>query len=319
MSDVRFIAFDQRTENIGAATESGFLIFDAVSGRVTHEATFPKGGANLIALLSDSNIVAATGDGTPNGFYDNTVIIWDKNAGSVVSLYNFDDPILQLTFISDCLLVVRESVVSFCSLTDPKPLFEISIFRGHPRAVSIVQSVSACLACLPDKNGNALNIVDYRDPTYVLGRVPVQCSRVCATAFTRQGHMLAVVVDEGKLVLLYSLVPEIELVTRFRRGLRSKEVTGLGFDSLGKMMLMTTTRGSVHVFAVPTPTERASLNPTNTFRSKITYECEMKAQFDYAGFEVVGVTATGELQKLRLDMQSMVAVPLDPITLFTDE
>ena len=320
MGEVPCIAFDQRTENVGVAIASGFIIFDTGTGRVTYEATFPKGGASIVALLSNSNIVAAAGDGTPNGFYKNMAILWDKTTDSIACIYDFDEPILEITFLSGCLLVVRNDVVAFCSITESKPLYQVMVYRGRPRSISIVESVSSCLVCLPDQSGNALNIVDYRDPIFLLGRVPVACNRVGATAFTRQGNMLAVVVDEAKLILLYSLTPQVELVARFRRGWRGSEVTGIGFDSLGKMMLMTTTRGSVHIFAVPTPTEMANLASGDAVRAKVVYESDMKAQFDYAGFEVVGVTNATEpqklsLQKLRIDMQTMTAVPLEPIPL----
>ncbi|KAH0802451.1 autophagy-related protein 18a [Histomonas meleagridis] len=310
----RHISFDQRNEQIGLATSRGFIIYECASGIVLYEAIFPGGGANCLSILSDSNLVAATGDDSLEGFKKSTVVLWDCVNDKVVRLIDLDDiPIYDLIFRADCLVVVHGDHINFYDCCD----FELTYTTLNPSpskfCVTLVQSNSLNLCAIPSPSGNSIIIADYHDPGYTLGEIPVPFSRVNFFAFDSKGQLFATVVNEGRTIYLWSVL-ELKLIAKFKRGLHSAKVSGIAFDHLSNFFIMTTKRGTMHVFAIPTPAERANSEVKSSIRSKFNYElpkgADFHCQFDIAGYVITGISDDGSFKQFRLDIEKGMVVPI---------
>ncbi|KAH0795864.1 Autophagy-related protein 18a [Histomonas meleagridis] len=258
----RHIAFDQRIEQVGVTTSNGFMIFECASSVVLYEAKFPDGGADQISLLSDSNVVVVSGDDSPDGFTRSTVVLWDRNIDKVMRLFDVETPVLGLVLRADALVVVHGATITFYNTCDFTRYCVVNNPTNSMNCFSLVQSIAANLVSYPSDDGNHINLCDYHDPEYVLGTISISTSRVVCVEFSRQGELIAIVVDEGKTILLYTLTPRIELIATYHRGFRSTEVTGITFDNLSNYFLLTSKRGTLHVFAVPPANQPPAPNVT---------------------------------------------------------
>lgn len=307
----RHIAFDQRIEQVGATTANGFLIIECARAAILYEAKFPDGGAEHISLLSDSNVVAVSGDDSAGGFSRTNVILWDRDYDKVIRLFDVESPVIGLTLRADALVIVHGENITFYNTCDftkycvlPNPTMSMN-------CISLVQSVNANLVSYPSPDKSCLNICDYHDPEYVLGTINVPAQSIECVEFSRQGELIAIVIEEGKTILLYSLSPKIQVIAVYRRGFRATEVTGITFDNLSNFFLLTSKRETLHVFSVPPANQKLS---SETRKSQFTYElpknCEIQCQFDFAGYMIIGVTSSGILKQIRIDIEKNAIIPV---------
>lgn len=307
MMEANQICFGQRCEEVAITTKGGFFILDCGSGNIVYEAQFPSGGPNCIAILSDSNLVACSGDDSSSGFSKKCIILWDKPQHKVLFLYEVKYPVSSLIFRADILIVANGDLISFFDTCGFQLINEIKtpIQSAHP--VSIVQSLTSCLIAIPSEDGSKLDICHYHDPKYVLGSIPIPFSKINFFSFDRRGDLLAIVTDEARIVQLWD-VHNLRLIATYKRGMRPTVITSIAFDSLSSNFIMTTHRGTVHVFTVPTPKERKTLSATKELRSKFSYEMKKNTnffcQFEEAGYQIVGITNTQKFILLGMDLEN---------------
>lgn len=309
---MRQVAFDQTNERFAVATAKGFIIYECANGVLLYEAHFPDGGATCISILSDSNLVACSGDNSRDGFQTTDVVLWNCDKHSVMKLWTVDEPIESLIFRADCLIVVHGAFITFYDCRDFELIYNTTNPSPGRFCVTIGSSALYNLVAFPSDKGDCLNIADYHDPSYVLGAIPVQFSRVSLFAFDPKGEMLAVVLDDAKLIQLWSVL-ELRVVVSFKRGLRGAEVSGIAFDHLSNFFILTTKRGVVHVFAIPTPSERSG-DTQKPFKPKFSFDLsktsEFQCQFDIAGYVVTGISDEGMFKQVRLDVDKGNVVPV---------
>ena len=309
----RRVAFDQSLDEFAVSTNHGFIIYDFETGNILYEAIFPGGGANCISLLSDSNVVGTSGDGSREGFSEKTVILWDRKNSKVIGLFEVENPVQHLVVRLDTIIVAHGNKISFHDSFD----FSKKLCCTNPLpenfSFAVVPTNSIYLTAVPASNKKQIDIIDYHDPAYVLGSIPVDLNKVDHLAFDRKGNLLAIVVDGGKTIQLWDTI-ELMLVATYKRGLRSCDVTGIAFDDLSSYFIMTTLRGTMHVFSIPTPKERKSIDPKNPMRSKFSFDMpkgiNFHCQFDIAGFSITGVSDAGQFKRIRLDLDKGTVVPI---------
>ena len=303
----RHTSFDQRNEQIGIATRSGFIIYEITSRFVLYEAHFPGGGATCLSLLSDSNLVAVSGDDSPTGFQRQSVLIWDCTQDKIVRLWSVQNQVDNLFFRTDCLVVVHGDIISFYDCCD----FELTCATKIPALnrlsdcpIALVQSNAVNLVAYPAPSGNSLNIGECHDPLEVLGEIQIPVSRINFFAFDSKGELLAVAVDDAKTIMLWSVM-ELKMIAKYKRGFRAAEVSDIVFDKLSNFFILSTKKGSIYVFAVPTPEEREKLN--KSLKYKFSYDIpkgiNFHYQFDVAGYIITGINSDGSFKQLRLDIE----------------
>ena len=305
----REIAFDQTNERIGLATATGFIIYDYANGVLLYEAHFPDGGASCLAILSDSNLVACSGDNSPNGFDTRSVVLWNCKKDSVMKLWIVSKPVEAILFRSDCLIVVHGSQISFYDCRD----FELTYNTTNPIpgkfCVALGTSSMFNLVAFPSDKGDRLNIADYHDPSYILGAIPIPFNRVNFFGFDAKAELLAVVIDDAKNIQLWSVV-ELRLLAKFKRGMRASEVSGIAFDYLSNFFVMTTKKGTIHVFAIPDRNADAQKSIRSKFAFDLPKGVDFHCQFDNAGYVITGITDDGVFKQIRLDVEKCTMIPI---------
>lgn len=311
-ASARDVAFDQRIEQICISTSHGFSAYDYVSGVILYEARFSVGGTEHVALLSDSNLVAASGDGTEGGYKTSTVILWNTNQkmNKVIREIEHSSPVLKIFFNTDALVVVQQDEISFYNTANFHEYHKLTNPTKTADCMSLVQTTSASLMTVPSADGQRLDIIDFHDPSYPLCSINIPCSDISFAALDRQGELIAMAVDGGKSINLWSLKKK-QIIAKYKRGAWSAKVTGIVFDHLSNYFLMTTKRGTMHVFQVPAQTG----GKLQAMRSKYTLDMpkgiDFTCQFDVAGYIITCITSTGLFKKVRLDIEKEEIVSIE--------
>jgi hypothetical protein len=301
----RQVVFDQRNEQCAIATPHGFVIYELATPTLIHVGRFPQGGAQCLAILNDSNIVAASGDDSRPGFQTNVLILWDCQRKEIVKVWAVQNPVESIVLRPDSLIVVSGDTILFydsCNFEETHSAVNPIVGRF---CIAVGNFGGVTLAALPSSNGDRLNICDYRDPADVLGSIPVAFKDIICFAFDREAELLAIVMEEGKTIQLWSVL-ELKLIQKFKRGMRATEVHGLAFDHMSTFLIMTTKRGTMHIFAIPPPAERGA-DEQKAVRAKFTHEMpkeqEFYCQFDLAGFLITAVSPDGTFNQFKLDLE----------------
>lgn len=315
MSDqefIREIVFDQHCEIIGIASKTGFSLFEFARGIILYEAKFQnKSGSDHLALLSDSNIVVASGDGSPNGYSKGTVILWDKNRNEVVRLLEHKSQVVKLYFTAEVLVVVQTTDITFYSTANFSSFYTCPNCGGFARIVDLAESIEFPYISLPSEDGSCINICDFHDPQYPLGNIPVPVSKISFVAFDRQGELIAIVTDNGKNIQLWSLTKKC-LIATYKRGMRNTEISCIAFDNMSNYFLMASKRGTIHIFDVPPPSEtKVGPQARSKYSIEITKGESAVCTFDVAGYVITAVTLQGVRRRFRLDIENNLITPVD--------
>ena len=311
-STIREVTFDQRIEQIGISTPRGFTIYEYERGLILYDAKFEHGGSEHIALLSDSNLVAASGDGSDQGYSRSTVILWntDKHQNKVVRQIEHESPVLKIFFTADVLVVVQQNAISFYNTANFQEYNKIPKCAHNSDICSLVQTTSLSLMTVPSEDGQCLHVVDFHEPTYPLSSIKTPVSDISFVSFSRHGSLLAVAIDGGKNINLWS-VKQNKIIAKYKRGTFSTKVSGIMFDNLSHYFLMTSKRGTLHVFQVPSQYDPKLPSMRSKYSLDIKKESEFICQFDAAGYIITCVTSSGLFKKMRLDIEKECIVSID--------
>lgn len=296
---IRNVAFDQVIEKIALTHSKGFSVYEYSSGLIIYAGS---GGYEHIAILSDSNIVVCSGDGSEGNNPKSTIILWDMDKNKIVKTINHSSNVIGIYYTSDVLVIVQEKNITFYSTADFTQYYEMPNATSSCDQISLVQTTTCSLITLPALDGKSINVCDYHDPAYILGSINIPSTDIAYIAFDRHAEFLALVLDNGKSISLYSFEKK-QIVARYKRGSFAAKITGLVFDNMSNYFLMTSSRGTIHVFQV----QRTPDPKKQQIRSKYSLELpkgtDLTCCFDIAGYMINGITSTGLYSKLRIDLE----------------
>jgi WD40 repeat protein len=299
----RQVVFDERNEQCGIATAHGFIIYDLASTTCIHICRFPHGGAQCLAILNDSNLIAASGDSSLPGYQNSAVILWDSQSKDIFRIWTVPNPIDSLIFKPESLIIANGDKILFYDTCNFEQLYCCTNPIVGRFCVAVGNYGRLNLAALPSLTNDRLNICDYRDPSDVLGSIPIPFKDTHFFAFDRQAELLAIVTDEGRTIQLWSVV-ELKLIQKFKRGSKGTDVSGLAFDHMSSFLCLTMRRGTIHIFAIPPLAERGL--DEKAIRAKFNYGLpkgkEFSCQFDPSGFAITAVAPDGTCKQFKLDL-----------------
>jgi hypothetical protein len=310
LMQVRTVTFDETHEQIAIATHRGFIMYDSATGCLLYEAKF--GGTSCLALPSDSNLVAVSGDVTAIGFPPIAIVLWDCRLNRASRAWTLDCPIDFLFFLKDCLVAVAGDKILFYDCCT----FSLTYTTTNPVpgrvCIDLQSSASLHLAAFPSPDGDCLLIADYRDPAESLGSIPVRANQIRLVKFDRTGELLALVLDEAKQIQLWSVLA-LRMLGTFKQGRRAAEISGIAFDSLSTFFVATTKRGTLHAFAIP-PAAEWPADGHKAMRAKFSFELSKRTdfccEFDVAGYTLNGISTDGKFRQLRLDIEKGAIIPV---------
>ncbi|EAX89720.1 hypothetical protein TVAG_208220 [Trichomonas vaginalis G3] len=296
---IRQVTFDQVIEKIAVTTKKGFSLYDYTNGLILYHG---PGGFEHIAILSDSNIVVLSGDGSDPKFAKSSVFLWNIETNEIIKTIEHTSNVIGIFFTTDILVVVQEQYITFYNTSNFEQIFNLVNSTGTKDQISIVQTTNLSLITLPSADGKSLNVCDFHDPAYILGTINIPASEVTYAAFDRHAEFLAIVIDSGRSINLWSFDKK-QFVSKYKRGTFAAKITGLVFDNMSNYFLMTSSRGTIHVFQV----QRIPDPKRATIRSKYSLELpkgvDLTCCFDAAGYTINGINSSGQFNKLRVDLE----------------
>jgi hypothetical protein len=300
---IRTITFDEHHEQIAVATSRGFSTYDAATGCVLYQANF--GGTTCVAVPTNSNLVAVSGDSGTSGFPSIAIVLWDCQENRASRAWMLSKPIDLLIFRRDCLVAIAGDTINFYDGCN----FILTYTTANPIpgrcCLDLCSSAHLNLVAFSSPTGDRLVISDYHDPGEELGSIPLTAHQISLLKFDQKGELLAIVLEDAKYIQLWSVL-ELRLVAKFKRGIRATEVSGIAFDSLSTLFVMTTRRGTLHVFDIP-PAFDKSAEELKGIRSKFSFELpkgtDFRCAFDLAGYTITGISTDGVFRQLRLDVE----------------
>jgi hypothetical protein len=307
---IRTIAFDEHHEQIAVATPQGFIIYDAATSFILYQANF--GGTTCLALPTNSNLVAVSGDASTSGFPPIAIVLWDCHENRASRAWMLEKPIDALFFRRDCLVAVTADHINFYDGCNFFLSYATANSNPGRTCLDLCSSAELTLVVYPSPSGDHLIIADYHDPGDALGSIPIAANQISLLKFDQKGELLAVVLEDAKYIQLWSVL-ELRMVAKFKRGLRATEVSGIAFDNLSTVFVMTTRRGTLHVFLIPNAGERTP-EEQKGIRSKFSFELpkgtDFCCEFDIAGYTITGISTDGVFRQLRLDVEKGTIVPI---------
>jgi WD40 repeat protein len=256
--------------------------------------------------------VALSGDDSRSGFPSSAVVLWDCQTDAPFKVWVLPRRVEQLIFRSHCLVAVAHDKIYFYDCCSFVETFVTTNPIPGRFCVDVRSAGPLDLVAYPSPSGDCLRLADCRDAGVVLGTIPIPFAQICLFKFDSRGELLAIVVDEGRQIQLWSVL-ELRLITKLKRGRWAAEVTCVAFDSLSSFLMMMTKKGALHVFAISSNGERAPEDQKG-MRSKFPLDLpkgtDFRCEFDIAGYVIKGITGDGVFRQFRLDLEkgSVVAI-----------
>ncbi|KAJ3417259.1 WD repeat domain phosphoinositide-interacting protein 3 [Chytridiales sp. JEL 0842] len=219
------------------------------------------GGIAIVEMLGRTNIVALVGGGRNPKFPKSSVVIWDDLKGRVVMEFKFKSEVKAVRLRREIMVVVLLNKVTVFSLQPPIKLYE---FPTIPNDLGLVSLSSQPLTSIPPLNNQKITLAF---PARKTGQVnictlsltqktppPISLIQAHSTALTiltltLKGDLLATASTQGTLIRIWDTTTGRQ-VQELRRGMDRAKVYCVSFCSEGKKCVVTSDKGTVHVFYV---------------------------------------------------------------------
>mmetsp|Transcript_94939 Transcript_94939/g.238117 ORF Transcript_94939/g.238117 Transcript_94939/m.238117 type:complete len:494 (+) Transcript_94939:232-1713(+) len=271
VNELLYASFNQDFTCFACGTESGFKVFSTDPFRLTRSRDFaPGGGIGVVAMLFRTNILAFAGGGKSPKYQPHKVVIWDDLQARTIAELSFRSAVKAVRLRRDLVVVVLNNkvyVYGFRSLSlldsiettsNPKGLCCLSI--GADRAV---------LVCPGMQQGRAL--VVFYPRAFAELQAPVARERttiiaahesaIAAMATDYNGMLLATASDKGTIVRVYDTTSGMRR-QELRRGADRAEIHSLAFSPTGDFLVVSSDKGTIHIFAIGRPTSVVSSSST---------------------------------------------------------
>lgn len=209
---------------------------------------------NIVEILFKSNIIAIVKTKKPN-----VLQIWDDHQEKVVGEIEFKHPVCSVLLKREYLLITTIDKTFLYHLQRLIKLTEWKTFHNSNGISSMAYSSKSIFAVLGEKAGEVrVKNLDADVEHCILAHN----NPIALIALNMDGDKLATVSDRGTIVRIWDTSTGV-LIKEFRRGIEVARVTSLSFDSNGTRILVSSDRGTLHVFSLG--------NDVGNKKSSITY------------------------------------------------
>eukprot|EP00747_Dinoflagellata_sp_TGD_P165895 gnl/TRDRNA2_/TRDRNA2_187878_c0_seq1.p1 gnl/TRDRNA2_/TRDRNA2_187878_c0~~gnl/TRDRNA2_/TRDRNA2_187878_c0_seq1.p1 ORF type:complete len:427 (-),score=69.46 gnl/TRDRNA2_/TRDRNA2_187878_c0_seq1:93-1373(-) len=259
VNEILYINFNQDLTCFVCGTESGFRVYSTDPFRLTHRRDFDNaGGLGVVCMLFRTNILAFAGGGKNPRFQPHKVVLWDDRQTRVIAEFSFPRAVKSVRLRRDLVVPVIDRkvfVYSFKSLTlidsietisNPKGLCCLSV--GADRVVLVcpgMQKGRALVIFYPRTFGESLASVS-REKTTIIS---AHDSTIAAMTVDPSGALLATASDKGTMIRVFDTATG-NRTQELRRGVDRAEIHSLTFNSTGDWLVVSSDKGTVHVFTI---------------------------------------------------------------------
>ncbi|KAI0120665.1 WD40-repeat-containing domain protein [Xylariales sp. AK1849] len=255
------VAFNHDATFFSVGRNTGFSVFHAATCQLRVSRDF-NGGLALVQMMGNTNYLALVGGGRSPKYPQNKVIIWDDDRGKVALEVTTLTAVrgVQLTK-TRVAVVLQNSVRVYAFEKQPKPLAK---YDTADNLLGLC-ALSDKWLVFPGRTPGQVQVVELA--TENVSIIPAHSSRLAALQLSADGELLATASEKGTIIRMFSTANCARLADR-RRGSEYAAIYSLQFSPSGKMLACTSSKGSLHIFDVPTPGRRgSSSSPTNSASS----------------------------------------------------
>ena len=272
-----FLNFNQDQGCFACGTDAGFRIYNCDPFKETFRRRFDAtqdggagGGIGIVEMLFRCNILALVGGGRNPKYSPNKVMLWDDHQSRCIGELSFRVEVRAVKLRRDKIVVVLEHKIYVYNFSDLKIVHQTDTV-ANPKGLCALSPTqgNTVLAC------PGLNKGQVRVELYDVGAtkfISAHDGDLAMLALSLDGHRLATASEKGTLVRVYDTAAAT-LLHEFRRGADRATIYSIAFSATNEFLACSSDKGTVHVWAVPSASERdeahANASETNDDEKKM--------------------------------------------------
>lgn len=266
-TEILCISFNPKVGCFAVGTQTGFIVYtaDPLKERFRRNC----GGIGVVELLFKSNILAFAGGGQYPQYPPQQVMVWDDYQNRVIGTLEFRSEVLDIKMKYNQIIVVIKNRIYVYNydLTTFTIIYQAETFE-NPIGLSSVSINKNCLTSLGTRPG-FIHVVNFDNMHYY--SISAHNSPIQALAMNMDGTLIATASLKGTLIRIFD-VKNGEKIKEFRRGMNQVLVTNLCFDNSGEFLLVSSEKGTVHIYSVNGENRTSSLEGLSLVSSYFSSE-----------------------------------------------
>lgn len=270
------LKFNQDSSCFGVCTKMGFLVYDTEPVRKRYF-TITSSKVHSVDIHYRTNIIMyIQGDGKQ-------LCVWDQFKSEKVANLQFRDPILGVTHTHECIVVVLPDIIYVYTTVNIQEIAQfqavskngcvalyscvhtgnILIHLAHP-GVTEGEVIIETINQMSDTNVSIVSgsylpngSVESKTITKTSQTFQAHINDIQFLTFNSDATVLATVSVKGTLIRLWD-VARCDRIAEFRRGSDPAKVTGMRFNKTNNQLLVTSNKGTIHIFSTDPAVNRAN-------------------------------------------------------------
>ena len=305
---IRNVSFDDHANFVGVATPSGFQIVDDSNGVVANlcdlnkNPNFPvfKQGCNLISTLGTSNILSLT----PLMDENKIVYIWDKFSNNIMSLIEFDKPVVSFLMKPEYLIAATSKSVQVRKISDSSLVNKYDTIFNRDGIFDTPSLYSSNLIAFPAPDTGVVAIVDYTDISFTPRFIHAFKSSILFIKFNNNGRLLAVCGDDGRTISVYNY-PSLNRIAQLKRGSTTRRINSISFDEHGTRLAVSDSSDTVHIFDLHQDSDDGFIKPLYKLKSPDSQPLWLS--FSNKTLKLICISAYGNLYRIVFNQEEKAA------------
>ncbi|EER17383.1 WD-repeat protein, putative [Perkinsus marinus ATCC 50983] len=234
----------------------------------------------LYLTINQDQTCFVIGGGRNPRFAPHKVILWDDRYPRPLAELSFRTTVKAVRMRRDMIVVAIDSKVYVYRFSDLTLIDSITTAHNPRGIIALNQSENrAVLATVADQQKGRVRISVYDTPFTAESRGPsissvilAHDSQISQLALDASGNILATSSDKGTLIRIHDTTTGY-LLQELRRGVDRADICSIVFHSSGRWIVVSSDKGTVHVFAVRVPSGggRESRGGGGNARSKFRF------------------------------------------------
>ncbi|KAJ3442391.1 wd-repeat protein interacting with phosphoinosides wipi -related [Anaeramoeba flamelloides] len=252
------LSFNSKKSCLCCALQNGFRILNVEGFTKRFKRVFIGKGVRIMSLLGNSNIIAVVKLG-----FSKKVSLWDDYQSKMIVEMDFDSSVTAVRLFLDKIVVVSMNKITILSFRDLHRIAEIPTANNSTGLLATREGNRDNLELLifPGKISGHIAILEYQKKTVKYEWVAFdQPIGVGSLNFT--GNLFAIANQDGTSIRVFHVRSGICLC-KFKRGKQKATIFDLTFSPDSKLLVVTSSRGSIHVFKLPPDLNDRTVKKTN--------------------------------------------------------
>lgn len=263
-SKILSIQFNQSHTFFTVGTERGFAFYRVDPLEKMCERDL-GGGIGIAVQLYETNFFGLVGGGKNPKFPTCKFVLWDDYKGELFVEEVMKDRIVAVRLNHDICAILTRRHAKLYNMKDMSEKRKIKTYN-NPEGVCALSSSRGSLFLCPGLQVGSVNVYDYAknvERVVSCHDHPLKCLALNTTfddherAADGSDSMFATASDQGTLIRVFDAQKQVK-VAEFRRGGDACEVYGVEFSRDSKCLVVTSNKGTVHIYSLSKEYENVS-------------------------------------------------------------